>query len=183
MFTQAVKDCCLLVVQVLANGDVKVFMWTWCPRGYSGMLLWYRWGQGMIENLCCQHAVCTHIKFDGGLESVAESREKVCSSGGGALFAQEHNTLCFLHCSGFLFWVFFYNFFFQYQFVVGFLFLFMAMLHLMLSSFHFPMLDAFLHLLYSTRECKKWQELKDLSQWPVAATVVNALDKITGDGE
>lgn len=37
------------------------------------------------------------------MESVAESREKVYSSGGGALFAQEHNALWFLHCSGFLF--------------------------------------------------------------------------------
>lgn len=58
---------------------------------------------------------------------------------------------------------------------------FMAMLDLMLSSFHFPMLDVtFLSLLYSTGEYKKWQ---DVSQWPVSARVVNALDKIIGHGE
>lgn len=61
---------------------------------------------------------------------------------------------------------------------------FMAVLDLVLSSFHFPMLDAtFLSLLYSTGEYKKWQELQELSQWPVSATDVNALDKIIGDGE
>ena len=58
------------------------------------------------------------------------------------------------------------------------------MLDLVLSSFHFPVLEViFLSLLYSTGEYKKWQELKDMSQWPVSATVVNALDKIIGDRE
>jgi len=37
----------------------------------------------------------------------------------------------------------------------------MALLDLMLSSFHFPVLDVtFLSLFYSAGEYKKWQELK-----------------------
>lgn len=52
---------------------------------------------------------------------------------------------------------------------------------LVLSSLHVPMLDArFLSLLYSAGEYKS-QELKDLSG--LSATVVNALNKIIGDGE
>lgn len=115
------------------------------------------------------------------MESVAESREKVYSSGGGALFAQEHNALWFLHCSGFLFWVFFFIFFFHHQFVVVFLFLFHGYRSCVkqLACPHVRC-EISVSLLYSAGEYKS-QELKDLSG--LSATVVNVLDKIIGDGE
>lgn len=58
---------------------------------------------------------------------------------------------------------------------------FMAVLDLMLSSFHFHVLDT--TLLCSTGEYMKCQGLKDLSQQLVSDTVVIALEKVIGNGE